>query len=138
MKDNEYYVLNELLKLWFNDKVDTPRDHNFFKSVGDFCGTAEMLLRGFLYGDDNIYYQRKRAEPCITFLKEMGILESNLSFEELHRKGKERAMAKTVEMWNSPEVIKAFTGLMKTVVETVNKVTEFDAQKDLVKNLQLN
>ncbi len=139
MSDQMYFILNNLLKLWFKDNEDTPRDHNFFKSVsGGYCSFAESILKGFLYGDDNIYYQEDRAIPCIKYLQEMEILEEG-TIEELHRKGKIRLMKKTVEIFNNPKVIEAFTNTFKTVNNLINKnYNEFSAQIELSKHIYSN
>lgn len=113
MTDNEYFIYNELLKIWFNDEEDTPRNSTLFKGSGDFCSFAERLYKGFLYGDDAIYFQEYRALPCVKFLQDLNILEEG-SMEYLHRRGKVRQYQNFREIVNSPEVLSAIEDLTKT------------------------
>ena len=129
MKTPDFEMLDKLSKLWFNDNGTLK------ETMVDYM---QNLIKGFLFGDDNIYYQRDRSEPCVKFLQTYGILESALTYEQLHRRGKERAMKKFAEMFNQPDVQKVFMSLCNTIKNLTNKIADKDLSIKLANEAIVN
>ncbi len=129
-----YETMNEFLKLWFNDDQDTPRDSILFVEVSPMVSAAESMLRGFYFGSDFAYSDKKRTKRCITFLKKIGLLESELDEEELYIKGKLRAKAELKALMSNPEIKEAFEEFKKQMLKKINQESknEFRAQKDII------